>query len=259
MFEHVFTQKKPIIGMLHIFEGEIDPQIERILRDLKILESHVNGVIIENYDCGYLSTNIATDEMVEILFGITEAIVRVARVPVGINVLPNDYENAFRIADEAGARFVQMDHVTGKFKGCTPVNPRSLLQIRLHYPEVVLLGGIHPKYYELIDPGIPIGESAMIARKLCDAIVVTGKATGEAVSFQDLVAAKLAVGNHPVLIGSGFNAKNARGQIFTADGAIVGTAFKPRGVQPDEPVVEGLVIEVVEEVEKVRKLSVCQK
>lgn len=254
LFEQLFTRDKSVIGMIHVPEKERTSQLMRALGDLEILQKYVDGVIVENYGWGYCNANVASRETAEILREITEAVVRKAKVPVGINVLPNDCDQAFRIADETGARFVQMDHVTGDFVGCTSVNPRTLSQLRRCYPEILLFGGIHPKYYELIDPCTSITESALKAMKLCDAIVVTGEYTGGATSLNDLRIVKQAVGNHPVIVGSGLNSRNAKDQLAIADGAIVGTAFKVNGVRPNGYINEDLVIEVMNTVEKIRKL-----
>ena len=186
------------------------------------------------------------------LLEITQAVIQKANIPVGINVLPNDYWKAFHIAGVTGARFVQLDHVTGQFVGCKQVNPKELLKIRRLHPEVALLGGIHPKYYRLANPCTSISESAISAMALCDAVVVTGDYTGGAVKLEDLMLVKHAIGAHPVLVGSGLNAQNAKDQLFIADGAIVGTSTKKRGVQKGEPVDEDMVKKLMKEVAKLR-------
>jgi len=169
---------KPIIGMIHIFDGERNKQLNQALEDLKRLEIYVNGVIVENYDCGYLDSNLATEKMAETIAGISRELVEKSMIPVGLNLLPNDYEKAFYIAAEVGAMFVQLDHVTGEFVGCQSVVPRHLLDVCKKYPDIALLGGIHPKYYQLVNPDTPIAESATKAMLLADAVVVTGEYSG---------------------------------------------------------------------------------
>ncbi len=250
---NTFGIRKPIIGMIHIFEGERKKQLDQALKDLNRLELYVSGVIVENYDCGYLDSNLATEKMAETIAGITRELVEIAVVPVGLNVLPNDYEKAFSIAGEVGASFIQLDHVTGEFVGCRSVEPRHLLAIRQKYPDIALLGGIHPKYYQLVNPDTPIAESATWAMLLADAVVVTGEKTGGETKIEDLKTVKKAVGYHPVFVGSGLNVNNAQAQLAIADGAIVGTAFKKNGVVPGEPIDVDMVINLMTEVEKVRQ------
>lgn len=252
LFKKIFTKKKPIIAMIHVFEDEESRQIAQALEDLLKLQPHVDGVIVENYGWGYLDSNTATEETAKTLFKITEAVIKKAKIPVGINVLPNDYEKAFRIAGLTGASFVQLDHVTGEFVGCRPVNPKDLLTVRRRYPKIALLGGIHPKYYELVNQCTSISESALNAMTLTDAVVVTGEYTGGATRLEDLRIVKQMIGEHPLIVGSGLSAKNAESQLYTADGAIVGTAFKRRGVRKGEPVDVKMVKELMNEIEKLR-------
>lgn len=252
LFKKIFKKVNPIIAMIHVFEGEESRQIAQALEDLEKLQPYVDGVIVENYGWGYLDANTATEETARILFKITEAVMKKAKIPVGINVLPNDYEKAFRIAGLTGASFVQLDHVTGEFVGCRPVNPRDLLAVRRRYPKIALFGGIHPKYYVLINPCISISESALNAMTLTDAVVVTGEYTGGATKLEDLRIVKQMIGEHPLIIGSGLSAENAESQLYIANGAIVGTAFKKRGVREGEPVDMTMVKELMDEVEKTR-------
>lgn len=252
LFKKIFRKEKPIIAMLHVFDGEKQQQIVQALQDLEKLHPLVDGVIVENYDCGHFDTNVATEEIAKVLLEITEAVMKIATIPVGLNVLPNNYEKAFRIARKTGARFVQLDHVTGEFVGCRSVNPKDLLAVRRRYPRIALLGGIHPKYYDLVDLHTPITESAMNAKVLADAVVVTGEYTGEAARIEDLRIVKQMIEEHPLIIGSGLSAENAETQLSIADGAIVGTAFKKRGVRQNEPVDKGLVKRMMNEVEKLR-------
>lgn len=237
----VFWFTKPIIAMIHVFEGDLESQINQALLDLSLLEKWVDGVIVENYDCGYKDSNLATKEMGERLIAVTKAVVKHTSRPVGVNVLPNDYEQAFQICAETGARFVQLDHVTGQFVGKSSVDPEHLLSIRKQYEDVILLGGIHPKYYTLVDPSTPINQSAVIASQLTDAIVVTGEYTGGETQMDDLQKVKAAAPDCALIIGSGLNVRNIKNQLSVADGAIVGTAFKRDGVKPGSQIDEELV------------------
>ena len=59
-----------------------------------------------------------------------------------------------------------------------------------------------------------------------DAIVVSGRVTGEPPTLADLREARLAVGDFPVLVGSGLAPQNAAALLQVADGALVGTSLK---------------------------------
>lgn len=251
----VFKIEKPVIAMLHSFKGNLSDQTNQALEDLERLQPYVDGVMTENYGWGYRDNNYADSEAFTNLVSITREVRRKSKIPVGINVLPNDYVKAFRIADITGARFVQLDHVTGRFEGRVSVEPENLNTIRRTYSDVTLLGGIHPKYYTLKNPDEPITDAAKIAKDLTDAIVVTGQHTGGETDSADLLAVKDVVGNHPVIIGSGLTKENAAYQMRIADGAIVGSAFKPKGVRPGSKIDEELVKELMEQVKIARSMK----
>ena len=253
LFQDIFPRKKPIIAMLHVFPGSQREQRERALQDLDCLNPFVDGVIVENYGWGGLDSNLAIDEVKKWLAELTKEVVKNSKVPVGVNVLPNDYEKSFYVASTAGARFIQMDHVTGDFLHCQSVDPKPFLRVKDFYSDIAVLGGIHPKYYILKDPLTPINESALAAKLLAEAIVVTGEHTGGEASIKDMQMVKKAVGEHKVLVGSGLNAINVKAQLALADGAIVGTAFKKQGVIPGEPIDEELVKRFMAKVEEIRK------
>ena len=244
----VFWSTKPIIAMIHVFEGNLESQINQAMIDLSLLEKWVDGVIVENYDCGYKDSNLATKEIVERLIAVTKTVIKHTSRPVGVNVLPNDYEQAFQICAETGASFVQLDHVTGQFVGKSSVDPEHLLSVKKQYENVILFGGIHPKYYTLVDPSTPISQSAVIASQLADAIVVTGEYTGGETQMDDLQKVKAAAPNCALIIGSGLNVRNIKDQLAVADGAIVGTAFKPDGVKPGSQIDQNLVAKFTTEV-----------
>jgi len=68
-----------------------------------------------------------------------------------------------------------------------------------------------------------------VARGLADALVVSGKATGEATPLEDVKRVRSAVRETPVLVGSGVTAESVAELLSVADGAIVGTFLKRDG------------------------------
>lgn len=238
--------------MIHVWPGSVDEQLKQAFEDLDRLQGYVDGVIVENYGWGGGVGNNASEHAVVKIHEVTKQVVQKSCVPVGVNLLPNDYEHAIGICALTGAKFVQLDHVTGYFQGTQPVDPVALLKARTIDESVVVLGGIHPKYYQLTDPQVRIADSAKLAMQLCDAIVVTGNATGDPVSHDDLLRVHQAIGDFPILIGSGLTAENAVDQFKYADGAIVGTAFKRKGVQPGEPIDPDRVVELIIKVRRFR-------
>lgn len=235
LFDSVFPRRPVLIGMLHVWEGSLRQQIEQAKADVEALVGF-DGVLIENYGWGQANANEARDETIRRLIAIRLAITLPSNMAIGYNVLPNDYEHALNLADfEDEGGFIQLDHVTGEFIGVESVDPDVLYKHRELHPQVCVIGGIQPKYYRLCSPE-PIEVAARRAVPLTHAIVVTGSATGREARLDDLRAVRKEVGNHPVIIGSGFTADNAVEQLQYADGAIIGTALKRRGVVPWEPI-----------------------
>lgn len=244
-FREVFPGEKPIIAMLHVWNDSTE-QADAAMRDLEVLSPLVDGVLVENYAWGYQDPNRSSPEAQEAVARIARAAAANADIPVGINMLPNDFDAAMRIAHETGGRFIQMDHIVGRFRGCQPVDVDYLLAVRARYPDVIVLGGIHPKYYEFEGPEPPIGESAAKATERGDGVVVTGTRTGSEADLDDLAAVREALERVPLVVGSGLTPENAAAQLAIADGAIVGSSIKARGVVQGEPVDQLLVERLVD-------------
>lgn len=253
LFKKLFNNKKPIIGMIHVFEDTHKRQIEQAIEDLDRLQPYVDGVLIENYGWGYENTNIAEQQTANRIQKTAIEVINKSRIPVGINLLPNDYEKAFQICAATGARFIQLDHITGEFQRCDSVAPAHFNSIRKRYRDIIVFGGIHPKYYRLLNPRTSISQSANKAKRLAHAIVVTGEKTGGATGLDDLYRVKKVLCNKPLVIGSGLTAQNALEQLAIADAAIVGSAFKTNGVEFGSQVNESLVRQLMDQVTKLRK------
>jgi len=80
-----------------------------------------------------------------------------------------------------------------------------------------------------ITADIPIDDTAKAAEYfLSDGVIVTGLATGEAASLEDILVTKKAVKKIPVLVGSGVTLQNVESYLV-ADALIVGSYFKVDG------------------------------
>lgn len=230
LFLRFFPRRLALIGMLHVWMGDLQEQISQALEDASRMKS-LSAFLVENYGWGYAGSNTTTEETAVTIGRVMRAVARnFPGTPVGVNLLPNDYEKAFFIAKEFHGNFVQLDHVTGNFEGVTPVDPVHLNEIRDRFsPSIALLGGIQPKYYSPSDDE-PLTDAARRVTRLCDAIVVTGAHTGGEANIDDVQAVRAAIGDHPLLVGSGLNDANARQQLGVANGAIIGSFLKSGGV-----------------------------
>lgn len=220
-FENAFGTKNPIIGMIHLAGKNKAEILETALRELSRFEKNgVHAAIIENYH-----GKINHVEMV-----LKEIKGKFPKLKIGINILPNDYVLAFQLADKYGAKFIQLDYVSGRYEdygeGVIELDYREFHKYRRAYPDVLVLGGVHPKYYTPIE-GSNLVQDLKIAQNRADAIVVTGAGTGKETPFDKILNFRQILGgNFPLVIGAGVTAENAIVQLPIGNGAIVGSYFK---------------------------------
>jgi len=211
-FKTLFSVSKPVIGMIHLAGHDRAEKVKRALEELIIYEEEgVNGAIIENYHGDAEDVNEALKQSSGEQFKIVR----------GINVLSNPYI-AFSSAHSFGARFVQFDSVQ------TPDLSLKMYEWnRKLYPNVSVLGGVRFKYTR--KTGNPLELDLKEGKSRCEAIVTTGAGTGIETPIDKLEAFKKYLGKFPLIVGAGVTADNVYNQLMIADGAIVGSYFKPNG------------------------------
>ena len=112
----------------------------------------------------------------------------------------------------------------------------TLRQRRALCPEVQIWADVLVKHAVPIgDLGIEESARDTFQRGLADALIVSGVATGEATSADDLRLVKGACPAAPLLVGSGAKAETAAHLLEWADGMIVASSLKVDGVL-DNPV-----------------------
>lgn len=257
MFPTIFPNTHPIIGMISLppspgypaFAG-IDAVIARALADLEALErGGAAGVLVEN-DFDQPHTLTVGPEVVAGMTRVVTEVVRRATVPVGVQVLLNDWRASLAIAGATGARFVRLDFFVDRVRikaGEIEPEPAAVLTYRqrIGAQHVTLLTDIQVKYSTPLESGKSLATSAQEAvASGADAVIVTGAATGEMPLLDDLRAVREALGDFPLLVGSGTTTENVAALFRYADGAIVGTALRS-GPSADDRVVEERVRRLV--------------
>lgn len=239
------------------FSG-VDDLIEHTLGDLSVLEQGgVNGVCVEN-DYDHPHQLVVGPEIVAIFTQVTHEIAQHAKVPVGLQVLLNDWRASLTIAKATGASFVRLDFFVDRVRiaaGVIEPEPEAVIAYRkqIKAESVALLTDVQVKYSELLEPGKSLSTSTQQAiAHGADAIVVSGSVTGEPPKLEDLREVRSAAGDFPVLVGSGTTPENVRALFQYAEGAIVGTAFKD-GMTSHDRVVLRRVHELMDAVKKLRK------
>jgi predicted TIM-barrel enzyme len=239
-------KNKPILGMIHL-SGSNDKDIcLRALHEIQILdEEGVDGVIIENYH-GNIDNVVAVLQMTfaQIAYG------RRNEFAIGVNILPNDYEKAIDLCNKYQADFIQLDYISGNYTNGEPLNSEHYLSIISKYPTIQILGGVWPKYYSPVKGSI-LRDDIEQGMTLADAIVVTGQGTGKETPLDKIKEFKTILAGHPLIIGAGLDASNVAEQLPFADGAIVGSCFKPYK-RTLEMIDKNLVREFMNEVKKIR-------
>ncbi len=265
--EDLFGVSKPIIGMVHLvplpgspaYRGwSMDYVVERALRDARALvEGGVDGLIVENmWDLPYYAGRSVPPEEIAAHAVAAREVVKSVSVPVGITVIHNGGRAALGIAKAAGAKFVRVCLYTGALVWDTGEldhgNAAELMRLRraLYAEDVKFFADVYKKHAAMF-PGIdPRTHAVWSDFYLADALIVTGRMTGDAPEVDLVRTVKEAVNGVPVLVGSGLNPENARDLLRVADGAIVGTYFKVKGVtqNPVDPERVRKLMSVVREI-----------
>ncbi len=197
--------------MIHLYG--MNP-LRRALEEIKIYENEgLQGIIVENY-------HGSIEDVVEVLQNVNTTL------DIGVNILPNEYGHAFQISNLYNAKFIQLDYISGTYEKAK-LDESKYITHRDKYPNISVFGGVWPKYY------VPSVESDLKndlrnAMHLCDAIVVTGSGTGKETPLDKIKLFRDTIGDFPLIIGAGLTAENIN-QMEYADGAIVGSYFKPNG------------------------------
>lgn len=224
--------------------SEIDAAIERALGDLDTLQrGGVDGVCVEN-DYDQPHRMVVGAEIMASFSRIAHQMMQHATVPVGVQVLLNDWRASLAIAHLIGAAFVRLDFFVDTVRisaGVVEPDADAVIAYRkqLGAEHIALFTDIQVKHSELLEPEKPLSVSARQAiSKGSDALVVSGKITGEPPLIAHLQEARSAGGDFPVLIGSGATPENAGELLRHADGAIVGTSLKNSAAEHERIILE---------------------
>ena len=236
-FRDTFPRATPLIGMIALppLPGypaftSVDALVDAALADLEALESGgVDGVLVEN-DFDQPHTLVGGAEIIAAMTRVTRQVVDRARVPVGVEVLLNDWRGSLAVAAAAGASFVRLDFFVDRVHsklGVIEPEPAAIIAYRdlIRAGHVAIFADLQVKYSTPVGGPKPIEQSAREAAAAgADAVIVTSHETGIGPRPDDLRAAR--AGGVPVLIGSGLSPVNARELAPLADGYIVGTSLR---------------------------------
>lgn len=213
--------KKEIIGMIHLAGPDV---VAKALEEIDIYaQEGLSGVIIENYH-GNLS------EVRQVLSKLT---MNLPLIRIGINILPNEFEEAFALAQQFPiVSFIQLDYIAGHYGAGDKVielDADKFIEVSMSTRAVEVYGGVWPKYYNPIKESI-LSVDIFDAMFLGNAVVVTGEGTGYETPLDKIKQFnELIDGKSKLIVGAGLTAQNVKEQLQYANGGIVGSAFKPNG------------------------------
>lgn len=215
-FSELFKGQKPLIGMIHTNHTDEYTVLELAQKEIEVYLKYGIFPLIENY---FGSTNDCEDVLAWMQKVHPDAI-------YGVNILGN-YHEAFRLAKEYGAKFIQIDSVCGHLDAQSDEEYAEQLAELRRDSNVVLLGGVRFKYQPVLS-GRSQEEDLRLGMERCDAIVCTGEGTGQPTPMGKLEEFKSVLGDFPVIVGAGVTLDTVQETFRLGDGAIVGSWFKER-------------------------------
>lgn len=211
------------------FSG-MEKAIAKALADLSALEkAGFNGALVEN-DNDKPHTEFANEAQIASFSIIANEVCKNVKIPIGVQMMLNDWRASFAIAKAVGAKFTRLDvfvdHVDSKWGEINPTPAEIIAYKKEIYPELLLLTDIQVKYKRMIKPRL-LATSAMLAiRHGTNGLIITGEATGVETPIEKIKAVRKRFPHFPIFVGAGVNEKNIREQLSIANGAIVGTSIK---------------------------------
>ncbi|PIR94313.1 photosystem I assembly BtpA [Candidatus Falkowbacteria bacterium CG10_big_fil_rev_8_21_14_0_10_39_11] len=257
-------KKSVVIGMIHLapLDGcEGHPGFEvvklKMIRDLEVLlAGKVDAIIIENnYDLPHYEK--ALKSTVPQFEELSKELRKRTDLPLGISLLWNDFENALDIAKKHNFQFIRVPVFVDRVKtsyGIFEPKAKECIDYRekIGAEHIGLMADIQVKHAEhLIERSI--AEAAKEAvEKGADALIVTGKWTGDPPTKKDVEDVQTISGDVPVVLGSGVTAENINN--YDVHGVIVGSYFKgdERKFEHEQNLYPW---EVAYDIERVKKLT----
>lgn len=236
----LFKNKKPfVIGMVHcapLLGYKNSPGIKEVerkfMQDLKaLIGGGVDSIMIENnYDAPHFET--AKLSTIPQLTDLCLKARKITKKPLGLCVLWNDYETALSIAKLASFQFIRVPVFVDKVNtdyGIFSGKATEAVEFRkkINAEEVLIFADVQVKHAEhLIKRPLKDAVREAVTKK-ADAIIITGKWTGDPPTVQDVSEAKKSAGKIPIILGSGITPGNASS--YNVDGMIIGSYFKGDG------------------------------
>ena len=239
----IFKTANPAIGVVHLlplptsarWQGDLHAVIARAEQEATALAAGgVHGLIVENFFDAPFPKSHVDPAVVSAMTLVVQRLQQLVALPIGINVLRNDARSALAIATCTEASFIRVNVLTGVMatdQGLIEGEAHDILRYRRELgSEVKILADVLVKHARpLGEPNLASVVKDTIHRSLADGVILSGWATGQPPSVEELDLASAAAGDTPVFIGSGASADNIAQLIQAADGVIVSSSLKRKG------------------------------
>jgi len=218
----------------------MDQVVDRARQDAQAYtEGGLDGLILENYGDLPFYPEAVPPETIAAMALVAQEVRRVTSIPLGINVLRNDSMAAMGLAAVLDAPFIRVNVLTGAVvtdQGVVQGQAHRLLRGRSALgTSTRIFADVMVKHARsLAQQDVGAAARELVGRGLADALIVTGQVTGAQPLLAELKSAKEAVGDVPVLAGSGVTLENVTEMLAIADGVIVGTSLKKDGQTENE-------------------------
>ncbi len=245
--EVIFDKNQVIIGVVHClplpgspkYGGESPAEIcQRAIEDAKKYEkAGVDGLIVENHgDIPFLKPDEIGPETSAMMTLITSEIKKEVKLPTGLNILANAARQSLAVAKATDSRFIRVNEWVNAYianEGFIEGKAADILRYQswIKADDVKIFADVHVKHGShaiVSDRSIP--ELTRDAEFFgADGVIVTGYRTGDAPNKEEIIEIKEST-QLPVLIGSGASLENIEDLLKYANGVIVASSLKEKGV-----------------------------
>jgi len=276
----LFGNEKVIVGMIHVGALPGTPRcheplqaiIERAREEAAAYaRAGFDGLMIENmHDVPYLRGGVGPEivaAMTAVGMAVREECVIGARdasrtswdLPLGVQILAAANREALAVAHAIGAAFVRVENFAYAHVADEGLMPEAEAGPLLRYRREIgaesirIIADVNKKHSShAITADVPLAEAARTAEFFgADGIVVTGVATGEPTSPEDVATVRGAV-KVPVCIGSGVRVENLPQLWPHADVFIVGSTCKRDGLWSN-PLDDRRMVDLMDAVRRLRE------
>lgn len=236
--------ERALIGMVHLaplpgsprWAGSMAAVVEHAVADARALaDNGFDALLIENFgDVPFTPGRVEAATVAAMAVVADHVRQLAAPVVLGINVLKSDARAALAIATAVGARFIRVNvHAAAVVadQGIVQTDAyHTLRDRRLLGADVRIFADVQGKHaVPLGTPDLEQHARDLVHRSLADALIVSGRATGEPAALGDLKRVRDAVPGVALLVGSGVTPETAAELLSVADALVVGTWLKRDG------------------------------